>query len=226
MDCPVGATAPACPGTSGAGPGGFTLGDMGKVIGYFQVHADGEIWSETLWDLRRALGATTARGARHRRAAPGAEQPVVPRDARRDHPGRPGARRRRTTTSCGRCSPTAGWASARSPRAPTRGRRRRPSTRRRCSPSRRDDHRPGARRRRGRRRRAGRDAADRRRAARSLGRAGDRRERHAQHDHGRGDRHRSPPRRGRTSPPARPTPARRPSRSRSRPVSPAARRSR
>jgi subtilisin-like proprotein convertase family protein len=60
MDCPVGATAPACPGTPGAGPGGFTLGDMGKVIGYFQVHADGEIWSETLWDLRRALGATAA----------------------------------------------------------------------------------------------------------------------------------------------------------------------
>lgn len=61
MDCAVGATAAACPGTPGAGAGGFTLGDMGKVIGYFQVHADGEIWSQTLWDLRRALGAATAR---------------------------------------------------------------------------------------------------------------------------------------------------------------------
>ena len=60
-DCPVGATAPACPGTAGAGPGGYTLGDMGKVVGYFQYHADGEIWAETLWDLRRALGAATAR---------------------------------------------------------------------------------------------------------------------------------------------------------------------
>ena len=61
MDCPVGATAPACPGTAGAGPGGYTLGDMGKVAGGFQVHADGEIWSQTLWDLRRALGVTTTR---------------------------------------------------------------------------------------------------------------------------------------------------------------------
>ena len=28
----------------------------------FEVHADGEIWAETLWDLRRAVGATAARG--------------------------------------------------------------------------------------------------------------------------------------------------------------------
>ena len=63
MDCPVGATAPACPGTSGAGPGGYTLGDMGKVIGSFQVHADGEIWS------RDAVGPAPRARAPRRRAA-------------------------------------------------------------------------------------------------------------------------------------------------------------
>jgi subtilisin-like proprotein convertase family protein len=70
-DCPVGsADATHCPGTSFAGPGGFTFGDMGHTVAYnnnplapaFEVHADGEIWLETLWDLRTAVGATTARG--------------------------------------------------------------------------------------------------------------------------------------------------------------------
>ncbi len=59
-DCPVGATAPACPGTTGAGAGGYTLGDMGHILpGGFEVHADGEIWLETLWDIRSsAIGNT------------------------------------------------------------------------------------------------------------------------------------------------------------------------
>ncbi|MGH2898373.1 MAG: M36 family metallopeptidase, partial [Solirubrobacteraceae bacterium] len=60
-DCPVGASAPACPGTAGAGPGGFTFGDLGHVGAIFEVHDDGEIWAQTLWDLRRALGSATAR---------------------------------------------------------------------------------------------------------------------------------------------------------------------
>jgi subtilisin-like proprotein convertase family protein len=68
IDCPVGAGGPHCPGTTLTGPGGFTFGDLGRVTGYsadypvFEVHADGELWAETLWDLRRAVGATTARG--------------------------------------------------------------------------------------------------------------------------------------------------------------------
>ncbi|HWI75184.1 MAG TPA: M36 family metallopeptidase [Baekduia sp.] len=68
IDCPVGSTdAVHCPGTTLTGPGGFTFGDLGRVLGYstdypvFEVHADGEIWAETLWDLRRAVGATPAR---------------------------------------------------------------------------------------------------------------------------------------------------------------------
>jgi len=61
IDCPVGAPALACPGAPGAGPGGFTLGDMGHIAGGFEVHDDGEIWVETLWDLRTALGVSNAR---------------------------------------------------------------------------------------------------------------------------------------------------------------------
>src|SRR6185369_16619024 len=57
MDCSVGSTSPLCPGTPGAGPGGYTYGDFGRIIGRPEVHADGEIWGETLWDLRKVLGS-------------------------------------------------------------------------------------------------------------------------------------------------------------------------
>ena len=57
LDCPVGSTSAKCPGTPGAGSGGYTYGDFGKIIGQPEVHADGEIWGETLWDLRTALGS-------------------------------------------------------------------------------------------------------------------------------------------------------------------------
>ncbi len=59
VDCPVGAPAP-CVGTQGAGPGGYTYGDFGKILGFPEVHADGEIWLETLWQIRQSLGAATA----------------------------------------------------------------------------------------------------------------------------------------------------------------------
>jgi extracellular elastinolytic metalloproteinase len=52
LDCPVGSSSPACPGTPTAGPGGFTYGDFGRVVDGPEVHNDGEIWAETLWDLR------------------------------------------------------------------------------------------------------------------------------------------------------------------------------
>jgi hypothetical protein len=55
IDCPVNASAKVCPGAGTAGPGGYTYGDMFKINGS-NVHADGEIWLETLWDLRNALG--------------------------------------------------------------------------------------------------------------------------------------------------------------------------
>lgn len=52
LDCPVDVRdAENCP----AG-GGFTYADYGKVwSGGPEVHADGEIWAQTLWDLRVAL---------------------------------------------------------------------------------------------------------------------------------------------------------------------------
>jgi extracellular elastinolytic metalloproteinase len=56
MDCKVGTTNARCPGTPDAGPGGYTYGDYTKIAGGPEVHADGEIWGQTLWDLRDALG--------------------------------------------------------------------------------------------------------------------------------------------------------------------------
>ena len=59
-DCPVGAAASVCPGAGAAGSGGYTFGDFAKI--FFdgielgpEVHADGEIWAETLWDLRTRM---------------------------------------------------------------------------------------------------------------------------------------------------------------------------
>ena len=66
MDCAVGADAAACPGAVAprggtAGSGGYTYGDFAKVrASGAQEHGDGEIWGETLWDLRGALGSATA----------------------------------------------------------------------------------------------------------------------------------------------------------------------
>jgi extracellular elastinolytic metalloproteinase len=58
VDCPVGSHSAACKGTADAGPGGYTYGDFGKISGIGpEVHADGEIWGETLWDLRSRLGS-------------------------------------------------------------------------------------------------------------------------------------------------------------------------
>jgi extracellular elastinolytic metalloproteinase len=60
LDCPVGSTSPACPGTPTAGPGGFTYGDFANVVGRPEVHSDGEIWAETLWQLRGEIGSDVA----------------------------------------------------------------------------------------------------------------------------------------------------------------------
>lgn len=59
IDCTVGASASACPGGVATGPGGYTFGDFGDVYFFPQVHADGEIWGQTLWDIRTALGSQT-----------------------------------------------------------------------------------------------------------------------------------------------------------------------
>ncbi len=56
MDCPVGSTVKRCAGTAGSGPGGYDYGDYGKILGSPEVHADGEIWGQTLWEMRQQLG--------------------------------------------------------------------------------------------------------------------------------------------------------------------------
>jgi len=61
LDCPVGSASASCPGTPSAGPGGYTYGDFGKIKGSPEVHDDGEIWGQTLWDLRTAVGVSDAR---------------------------------------------------------------------------------------------------------------------------------------------------------------------
>jgi extracellular elastinolytic metalloproteinase len=57
LDCKVGTADPLCTGGATGHTGGYTYADYGQVIGSPEVHADGEIWSQTLWDLRDALGS-------------------------------------------------------------------------------------------------------------------------------------------------------------------------
>ncbi|GAA2575352.1 hypothetical protein GCM10010435_59080 [Winogradskya consettensis] len=63
MDCPVASTEPVCAGNPTAGAGGYTYGDYGKIYsrGGAEIHADGEIWAQTLWDLRATIGSWKSR---------------------------------------------------------------------------------------------------------------------------------------------------------------------
>ncbi len=63
IDCAVGAVvAGRCDSPrAGVPAGGFTYGSLGKINGAPEVHADGEIWAQTLWDLRTAIGVDLAR---------------------------------------------------------------------------------------------------------------------------------------------------------------------
>jgi extracellular elastinolytic metalloproteinase len=60
LDCRVGQRVRLCNGGATHHRGGYTYADYGKVIGTPEVHADGEIWAQTLWDLRRSLGSRTS----------------------------------------------------------------------------------------------------------------------------------------------------------------------
>ena len=86
LDCPVGSKSRKCPGNHfSRRRGGYTYGDFGHVLPFPEVHADGEIWGETLWDLRTASGQRAHREHRHARDGVVARQPVLPRHAQRDH---------------------------------------------------------------------------------------------------------------------------------------------
>ncbi len=54
IDCPARPrTDPRVPRRHHTGArGGYTFGDFGTVLGSPEVHSDGEIWTQTLWDLR------------------------------------------------------------------------------------------------------------------------------------------------------------------------------
>jgi extracellular elastinolytic metalloproteinase len=57
LDCKVGVEVPRCPGGATGHGGGYTYADYAKVIGGPEVHSDGEIWAQTLWDLRSRIGS-------------------------------------------------------------------------------------------------------------------------------------------------------------------------
>jgi extracellular elastinolytic metalloproteinase len=59
IDCPIGSTADRCNGGATGHSGGYTYRDYAKVVGGPEVHSDGEIWSQTLWQLRDELGSRT-----------------------------------------------------------------------------------------------------------------------------------------------------------------------
>lgn len=59
IDCRVRAVAKKCVGIDGS-QGGYTYADFPTVGGAPQVHASGEIWAQTMWDIRERLGRTKA----------------------------------------------------------------------------------------------------------------------------------------------------------------------
>ena len=60
MDCNPGSVSAMCPANGTTGTGGFTFGDLGHFATN-GVHDNGEIWSQTLWDLRERIGSNAAK---------------------------------------------------------------------------------------------------------------------------------------------------------------------
>jgi extracellular elastinolytic metalloproteinase len=62
MDCPADGNSygGVCSGGQTPHFGGYTYGDMGHVINGPEVHADGEIWAQTIWQLRQQLGSSVS----------------------------------------------------------------------------------------------------------------------------------------------------------------------
>ena len=61
IDCRVKAVSPNCIGIDGS-KGGYTYGDFPTIGGSPEVHSSGEVWAQTLWDLRERFGRTYALG--------------------------------------------------------------------------------------------------------------------------------------------------------------------
>jgi hypothetical protein len=63
MDCPVGSKSKNCIDTYNPGvnpDGGYTYGDLVSIAGSAEVHSSGEVWAQTLWDIRKEFGHTIA----------------------------------------------------------------------------------------------------------------------------------------------------------------------
>ena len=60
LDCKVGSDAKRCTGGLTGHGGGYTYADYGDISGAPEVHDDGEIWAQTLWDLQNRLGSNLA----------------------------------------------------------------------------------------------------------------------------------------------------------------------
>ena len=61
IDCTPKSPSSRCPGGATGHAGGYTYADYGKVYGVPEVHADGEIWAQTLWSLRDKVGSRVSR---------------------------------------------------------------------------------------------------------------------------------------------------------------------
>ncbi|TDD57933.1 peptidase M36 [Kribbella antibiotica] len=59
IDCRVKAVSPNCIQPDGS-KGGYTYGDFPTIGGAPEVHASGEVWAQTLWDLRERFGRAYA----------------------------------------------------------------------------------------------------------------------------------------------------------------------
>ena len=111
------------PGGVAAGAGGFTYGDFGRVDGAPEVHGDGEIWAQTLWDLRDAIGSVDARRliTQGMRLSPPEPSFLDMRNAILQADAAEGGTRR--DADLGACSRVAEWASSPPPTARSTRRR-------------------------------------------------------------------------------------------------------
>ena len=60
IDCPVGAKSNGCTSGFDGRKGGYVYGDFPSIVGSPEVHGSGEIWAQTLWELRKNLGHRVA----------------------------------------------------------------------------------------------------------------------------------------------------------------------
>ncbi len=60
IDCPVGSKVAGCTSNFDGSKGGYTYGDFPTITGGPEVHGSGEVWAQTLWDIRKAFGHNVA----------------------------------------------------------------------------------------------------------------------------------------------------------------------